>query len=93
MTVDTGCSTSLTALHLGCQSIRTKESKTSIVGGASLMLNPDMFISMSSLGSETPVRFRFLSLIKFADFLGQTENRTRLIVVVRVTAVVRVWQL
>lgn len=53
MTVDTGCSTSLTALHLACQSIRAEESTISIVGGASLMLNPDVFISLSSLGSET----------------------------------------
>lgn len=51
VTVDTGCSTGLTALHMGCQSIRTGESKMSIVGGANIMLNPDMFISMSSIGS------------------------------------------
>ena len=50
MTIDTGCSTGLTALHLGCQSIRTGESKVSIVGGANVMINPDMFISMSMLG-------------------------------------------
>ena len=51
VTVDTGCSTGLAALHMGCQSIRTGESKMSIIGGANIMLNPDMFISMSSIGS------------------------------------------
>lgn len=50
MTLDTGCSTGLTALHLGCQSIRAGESKVSIIGGSNVMINPDMFISMSMLG-------------------------------------------
>ena len=49
VSVDTGCSTTLTALHQACQSLRTGESDMSIVGGANLMLNPDMFIVMSSL--------------------------------------------
>ena len=49
MTVDTGCSTSLTALHQACQSLRARESDMSIVGGANVMLNPDMFAVMSSL--------------------------------------------
>ncbi|RHZ48345.1 hypothetical protein CDV55_100373 [Aspergillus turcosus] len=54
MSVDTGCSTTLTALHLACQNLRAKESTMSIVTGASLMLNPDVFISMSSLGFLSP---------------------------------------
>ncbi|KAK4173467.1 putative polyketide synthase [Triangularia setosa] len=49
MSVDTGCSTTLTALHQGCQSLRTGESNMSIVGGANIMFNPDMFLAMSSM--------------------------------------------
>lgn len=49
MTIDTGCSTSLTALHQACQSLRAGESTMSIVGGANVILNPDMFAVMSSL--------------------------------------------
>jgi acyl transferase domain-containing protein len=49
MTIDTGCSTTLTALHQACQNLRTRESDMSIVGGANVMLNPEMFITMSSL--------------------------------------------
>ncbi|KAK4227024.1 putative polyketide synthase [Podospora fimiseda] len=49
MSVDTGCSTTLTALHQGCQSLRTGESSMSIVGGTNIMLNPDMFLTMSSM--------------------------------------------
>jgi len=50
MTIDTGCSTTLTALHLACQNLRARESGASVVTGASLMLNPDVFVSMSSIG-------------------------------------------
>jgi acyl transferase domain-containing protein/NADPH:quinone reductase-like Zn-dependent oxidoreductase/ubiquinone/menaquinone biosynthesis C-methylase UbiE len=53
-TIDTGCSTGLTALHLACQSIRTGEATMSVVGGVNVMLNPDMFISMSNLGLLGP---------------------------------------
>ncbi|KAJ4286910.1 hypothetical protein N0V88_007855 [Collariella sp. IMI 366227] len=49
MSVDTGCSTTLTALHQGCQTLKTGESDMSIVGGANLMFNPDMFLAMSSM--------------------------------------------
>jgi len=50
VTVDTGCSTGLTALHLACQSLQTGESSVAVVGGANILLNPDNFLSMSSLG-------------------------------------------
>lgn len=49
MTIDTGCSTTLTAFHQACQALRTKESDMSIVGGANVTFNPDMFVVMSSL--------------------------------------------
>jgi acyl transferase domain-containing protein len=47
MTLDTGCSGSLVALHLACQSLRTGESAMSIVGGVNLHLAPDYDIAMS----------------------------------------------
>ncbi|KAK3323347.1 hypothetical protein B0T19DRAFT_372277 [Cercophora scortea] len=50
MSVDTGCSTTLTAVHQGCQSLRSRESNMSIVGGANVIFNPDMFLTMSSMG-------------------------------------------
>lgn len=49
-TVDTGCSTGLTALHLACLSLRAKDSSMAVVGGANVLLNPDNFVSMSCLG-------------------------------------------
>lgn len=50
MTVDTACSTTLTATHLACQTLRAKESRMCIVTGANVMINPDIFIAMSNLG-------------------------------------------
>jgi len=49
MSIDTGCSTTLTALHQACNDLRNHESSMSVVSGANLMLNPDMFITMSSI--------------------------------------------
>ncbi|KAH6658934.1 hypothetical protein BKA67DRAFT_509967 [Truncatella angustata] len=54
MTIDTGCSTTLTAFHQACQSLRTRESNMSIVGGANVTFNPDMFVVMSSLTLLSP---------------------------------------
>jgi acyl transferase domain-containing protein len=50
MTVDTGCSTTLVALHQAVQSLRSGESDMSIVGGSNILLNPDNFKAMGSLG-------------------------------------------
>ncbi|KAI9741637.1 MAG: polyketide synthase [Cirrosporium novae-zelandiae] len=54
LTVDTGCSTSLVALHLACQSLRAGESGMSIVGGSNVIINPDMPIGMTNLGFLSP---------------------------------------
>jgi acyl transferase domain-containing protein len=50
MSIDTGCSTTITAFHQACQNLRSGESDMSIVGGANVILNPDNFIVMSTLG-------------------------------------------
>ncbi|KAI0126592.1 putative polyketide synthase [Xylariales sp. AK1849] len=54
VTVDTACSSSLVALHQACQSLRLGESKTAIVGGANLILEPGMLIPMSTLKFFSP---------------------------------------
>ena len=53
MTIDTGCSASMVALHLACQSIRNGESRIAVAGGSSILLNPDNFISLGGLGYVT----------------------------------------
>ncbi|EPE25381.1 Thiolase-like protein [Glarea lozoyensis ATCC 20868] len=51
MTIDTGCSASLVALNQACWSIWSGHSDASVVTGADILLNPDSFISMSTLGA------------------------------------------
>ncbi|KAF8849554.1 type I polyketide synthase [Acephala macrosclerotiorum] len=50
LTVDTGCSTSLVALHLACQSIRSGESEAALVGGSNVIINPDLPITLANMG-------------------------------------------
>ncbi|KAK4498658.1 hypothetical protein PRZ48_009168 [Zasmidium cellare] len=49
MSVDTGCSTTMTAFHQACQSLYCGESDMSIVGGANCIINPENFVIMSSV--------------------------------------------
>ncbi len=51
VTLDTGCSGSLVALHQACQSLRYGESSMSLVGGTNLILSPDTMIPMDTLQS------------------------------------------
>jgi acyl transferase domain-containing protein len=53
MTIDTGCSSSLSALHLGCQSLRTGDADISIVSTVNLCINPDTFVILSNYGYES----------------------------------------
>lgn len=49
MTIDTGCSSGLVALHQACHSILSGESDMSVVAASSTILNPDLYIAMSTL--------------------------------------------
>ncbi|KIX01225.1 uncharacterized protein Z518_08950 [Rhinocladiella mackenziei CBS 650.93] len=49
MTIDTGCSGGLVGIHLACQALRLRESNMALVGGANLLLGPDMTVAMSNL--------------------------------------------
>ncbi|THY89629.1 polyketide synthase [Aureobasidium pullulans] len=54
MTLETGCSTTLVALHQAVQSLRNREADMSVVTGANVMLNPDTFKVIGSLGMLSP---------------------------------------
>lgn len=47
MAVDTGCSSSLVAVHLACQSLQNQESNLCLVGGVNLILSPEPTIAFS----------------------------------------------
>ncbi|KAI0020291.1 polyketide synthase [Xylariomycetidae sp. FL0641] len=49
VTVDTGCSGGLVAMHQACQSLRDRESEAAVVASANLTLGPDHHIGMSNL--------------------------------------------
>ncbi|MEU0880582.1 amino acid adenylation domain-containing protein [Lentzea sp. NPDC005914] len=50
MTVDTMCSSSLTALHLACKALRDGDAEMALVGGVNLYLHPDRFAGLCALG-------------------------------------------
>ncbi|KAL5356300.1 hypothetical protein BJX96DRAFT_171483 [Aspergillus floccosus] len=54
MTIDTGCSTTLVALHQAVENLRARGSDISIVGGANVLLNPDNFKALGSFGFLSP---------------------------------------
>ena len=62
LTVDTMCSSSLTALHLAASSLRARECDVAIVGGVNLSLHPNKFIQLHALGMASSGRCR-----SFAD--------------------------
>ena len=47
LSVDTACSSSLVALHHACNSLRTGEASSALVGGVSLLLHPYPFIGFT----------------------------------------------
>tara|TARA_R100000365_G_C2748646_1_gene80944 strand:+ start:6277 stop:12678 length:6402 start_codon:yes stop_codon:yes gene_type:complete len=54
ISVDTACSSSLVAVHMACQSLRTGESNLALAGGVSVILAPELMVSMSRLGFLAP---------------------------------------
>lgn len=59
MALDTMCSSSLTAIHLACQSIKEGECDTAVVGGVNLSVHPNKYLLLSQglfLSSEGKCR-------------------------------------
>lgn len=53
MSIDTGCSSGMVALHQACQSLRSGESNISIACAANMLLVQDAFIAASGLGTAS----------------------------------------
>ncbi len=54
LTVDTASSSSLVAVHLACQSLRSGESDLALAGGVNLMLVPETTMGLTKLGTQSP---------------------------------------
>ena len=79
LTVDSACSSSMSALHLARSALQRNESKMALVCGAKLILNPDMFMPSSELGFLGPSG-RCKTFDAEADGYGRGEGIIALLV-------------
>ncbi len=54
MSVDTACSSALTAVHLACQHIRAGSCEMALAGGVTVMITPEGFIGFSQASMLSP---------------------------------------
>ncbi|KAL7808235.1 polyketide synthase [Trichoderma gracile] len=54
MTVDTGCSSSLVAVHLAAQSLRNGEASLALAAGTGMILSPETMLPMTALNFLSP---------------------------------------
>lgn len=54
MQLDTACSSSLLAVHLACQSLRSRECDLALAGGVSLTLSPEQLIGLCQMRALAP---------------------------------------
>ncbi len=73
MAVDTACSASLTALHLGCRALESGETSLAITGGVNAMLHPAVTKIMDDAGACSPDG-RSKSFDASADGYGRGEG-------------------
>ena len=73
LSVDTACSSSLAALHLASQSLRRGECEYALVGGANLILGPDLMVSLCQSQALSP-RGQSRAFLAGADGYGRGEG-------------------
>ncbi|MFF9075812.1 SDR family NAD(P)-dependent oxidoreductase [Streptomyces sp. NPDC014872] len=54
LTIESSCSSSLVALHQACQALRHGEVDAALVGGANLMLTPEVTVGLTHFGGLSP---------------------------------------
>ncbi|MDH6120730.1 type I polyketide synthase [Kitasatospora sp. GAS204B] len=73
ISVDTACSSSLVALHLATRSLRQGECRYALVGGANLILSPDLMVSLCQNKALAPDG-RSKTFTAAADGYGRGEG-------------------
>jgi acyl transferase domain-containing protein/SAM-dependent methyltransferase len=101
MTVDTSCSSSLTAVHLACASLRSGESDVALAGGVNVILAPQMHIAFSRAHMLAPdgrcktfdesadgyVRSEGCGVVVLKRLADALRDRDRVLAVIRGSAV------
>ena len=73
LAVDTACSSALVALHLACQSLRSRECDLALAGAASLILAPAAYVALSQMQALSPDG-RCKTFDETADGYGRGEG-------------------
>lgn len=54
ISLDAACASSLYALHMACQSLRMGDCTVALVGGSSLIVNPNTWVLLDTMGALSP---------------------------------------
>ncbi|MEZ4240986.1 MAG: type I polyketide synthase [Myxococcota bacterium] len=73
LALNTACSSTLVAVHLACQALRTGDAEQALAGGVHLMLSPENFVYVSQIRAVSPDG-RCKTFDASADGYGRAEG-------------------